>query len=246
MSKTLLIDNRIFNDSWFYSLSPDSKLLFLFLLLNDVSNIIGCYEIPIQIIISYTGLSDKRLQTCFKELKSKVVYHNGWVIVKNYCKYNPMRNPSIEVAQKKLEKTLPEEIYTLYTACGHPVDTLYTGSKEQEQEKEDINTSINNKGGVGDQGLVPYEEGELVVAKKKHSSVDDITAEDLMTIAEEFKVPLDYVERRLRAMKNWMSAKGKTYKNYYAGLKTWIEKDVDDFRKKIDPYKRGIDATGLS
>ena len=137
MSKTML-DNTLYDDSWFFELSSDSKWLFMFLITNKSCNLIGCYELPLPIIGTYTGLTPKTISDSFKELEKKVQYVDGWVIIKNYSKHNPVSYPSIETAKNKQLEALPEEIRHHYdrvwTGCGQGVDTLQGKIKEKEIE----------------------------------------------------------------------------------------------------------------
>ena len=244
-----MLDTKIYNDSWFYGLSTESKLLFLFLISNDICNLIGCYELPQAVMLGYLSMTTLKLESCFDELKPKVKYYKGWVIIVNYTKYNPMRNPSIEVSQKKQLKSLPEEIYTLYTPCVQGVHTLCTESKETETETEEEKERIS-KGGVGDQSSVPAVVKKRAVLDKEKDPLSVIDEEYIQRLATEFKVPLSFVKSILDDLNTYINGyagKKKKYSDYKLVLRNWVKKEALKMAGagKFDPYKKGIDATNL-
>jgi hypothetical protein len=231
--KTML-DTKIYNDNWFYNLSTDAKLLFLFLISNDSRNLIGCYELPLNIICTYTKISEKSIVKVFEELEPKVEQADGWIIIKNYDKYNPMRNPSIEEAKKKQMDNLPELIRdTLLMVKLGPegilklpedgLDTLYTGYKVTEQEKD-----INKR--------------EIVKRE-----IDNISEEQIQEICKDYQVPESFVRSKMDDIKNYTASTGKKYKDYIATLRNWVKKDSLTLRKEASQHesKRGIDARGI-
>jgi hypothetical protein len=245
----MMLDTKIYNDSWFYSLSTEAKLLFLFLIGNDSCNLIGCYELPVHIISVYTKIPEKRIEKVLDEMFPKVCYTEGWVMIQRYQKYNPMRNPSIEEAQKKQMDNLPIEVKAIFEQIKiglddlklnsvekqkeylkkiekdigwvHPVHTLVPGSKEQDKEKDIV----------------------LGVVK----GIEQITDEDIGKICQDYHVPESFVRSKMDDMNNWMKAKGKSYKDYNAALRNWVKKDALSLRKEVSTHesKRGIDARNV-
>ena len=54
----------------------------------------------------------------------------------------------------------------------------------------------------------------------------------------QYNVPISFVETQLEKMKNWLEAKGRTYKNYKAALKNWVLKDKQNLPEP--DYSEGI------
>lgn len=219
-----MLDTRIYNDNWFYSLSTEAKLLFLFLLSNDSCNLIGCYELPVNIISSYTGIPGKRVASVMKSLDPKVVYAMGWVVIRNYEKYNPMRNPSIEEAKKKQLESLPKNILDILTGCIQGVDTVVTESKETVTEKEQVIKGEIVKRGIG-----------------------EITDEVIAQVSQDYQVPESFVRSKVDDIQNYTASTGKKYKDYIATLRNWVKKDSLKIRKEASQHesKRGIDARNI-
>jgi hypothetical protein len=203
MSKTM-IDNRLYNDEWFFNLPSEAKLLFLFLITNESCNLIGCYEMPCRAISLYTGIPIKNLVKDFNYLSNRVSLKNGWVIIKNYSKYNPMRNPSINLAKEKQESLLPDEIKEIYTGCLQGVNTLPTPQQETETEKE----SISIKGGMGGRDL--------------------ITNEVILEVASKYSVPESFVRSKFEDVCNWEDEKPGRMRgrNWKLTLMAWVKKDA--------------------
>lgn len=212
MSKTL-IDNQIYNDNWFFELSPEAKLLFIYLITNDSCSLTGCYQIPLKVISTYTGLTSEKITKLFQEFNGRAVYKNGWVIIPNYIKHNPMRNPNIEKSLDKQISNTPqwviEENERLTKGLGKGLVTLTKPSKEQEQEKE------QEEGGVGE-------------TKKDFSSLKDITPSVIAELAREKHITPNDCQRVFIQMRDWLESKDKTYKNYKAGLRNWINRKIEE------------------
>jgi hypothetical protein len=63
--------------------------------------------------------------------------------------------------------------------------------------------------------------------QKLFSTLEDITPEVVEEIARDYKVPVGFAKTQFEKMKNWLEAKGKTYKNYKAGLRNWVLSEAE-------------------
>ena len=84
MAETRMVKTKIWSDDWFSELSVDGKLLNIFLLTNKSTHICGYYKISIKEIMFFTGLTQKRIEAAFVEIIDNIIYHDGWVIIRNY------------------------------------------------------------------------------------------------------------------------------------------------------------------
>ena len=84
------IHTRIWKDAWFFELSSDEKLLFIYLFSNERANVTGLYDLHKRIISFETGLSQSVVDKGFYtfEKAGKVYYDNGWIWIPNLLKYN--------------------------------------------------------------------------------------------------------------------------------------------------------------
>jgi hypothetical protein len=91
---------------------PIEKLLFLYLLTNTLTNIIGIYEISLRRIAFDTGIDSEMVKKILErfELDDKIKYDNNWVAIKNFVKHQ-LNNPKINVGIETLIKEVPEDLF---------------------------------------------------------------------------------------------------------------------------------------
>jgi hypothetical protein len=98
-------------DEWIETLKTDQKLLFLYLLTNPLSNILGIYKISLNRIAFETGIT---IETVTKHLKvfeslKKVFYLFGHIIIVNHLKHQAL-NPNMMKNVMKDYKDLPNDL----------------------------------------------------------------------------------------------------------------------------------------
>ena len=78
----------IWDDEWFYSLTPEEKTVWVFLLTNKSVHVSGIYQLRKPLITPNVGAPPKEVDRMFKKFEAdrKIVYKNGWVFIKNYLK----------------------------------------------------------------------------------------------------------------------------------------------------------------
>ena len=89
MSKLRSINTAFWSDTWIEDLGPNDKLLFLYLVTNDKTNMLGIYESSIKKIAFETGLDIETVNNGLKafETVNKVKYINNYIILVNYMKH---------------------------------------------------------------------------------------------------------------------------------------------------------------
>jgi hypothetical protein len=105
------VNTRFWEDPFIEGLTPNEKLLFLYLLTNPLTNLIGIYEITIRRISYDTGLKSDII---FKGLKGfgtvrKALFINGFIILPNFLK-NQNLNDNMKTGVIKLFKSIPNEL----------------------------------------------------------------------------------------------------------------------------------------
>ena len=92
------IDELVWTDEKFKTLSDDGKLLFLFALSCPHRNILGLYVLPIPYGAYDLGWDVKRFSKGLRELLEKgfinYCFNTNIVFLKNFLKYNPIENPN--------------------------------------------------------------------------------------------------------------------------------------------------------
>ena len=117
MAKNRFINTKIWNDSWVIELDPIEKLLFLYLLTNEHTNIAGIYELPLRLMAFETGIDKEMILKVFNrfETANKIHYINNWVYIVNFVKHQYARGSSkvkigIENAKKEVPKSILDKI----------------------------------------------------------------------------------------------------------------------------------------
>lgn len=101
-------NTRFWNDSFVADLDPTEKLLFVYFLTNEHSNICGIYELPIKIIAIETGFEVSMIKKIFGRLKDKVRHVNGHVVVRNWLKHQSLTSIDTQTGILNCLKELDE------------------------------------------------------------------------------------------------------------------------------------------
>ena len=111
ISKKRYIDTKFWDDNYIIDKDPIEKLLFLYLLTNTLTNIIGIYEISLKRIAFDTGIDNEMVDKILKrfEVDDKIKYENGWVALKNFTEHQ-LNNPKINTGIERLIKEVPDNL----------------------------------------------------------------------------------------------------------------------------------------
>jgi len=111
MAKQRYIQDSFWTDSYIESLSPDHKLVFLYLLTNPLCNIAGVYEITIKRIAYETGFDRDVTNNILKKFSEdqKITTWNDWIIINNHAKHQA-NNPAVEKGIYRIYGELPEDL----------------------------------------------------------------------------------------------------------------------------------------
>lgn len=110
MSKNRYINTSFWDDDFIQELSPDSKLLFIYLISNNLTNIAGIYPITKRRIMFDTGLTIKSIDkslAVFQEQKKVYYIENKYIFLVNFIKHQKL-NRNIQTAIVKIFNELPD------------------------------------------------------------------------------------------------------------------------------------------
>ncbi len=165
MSKLRSVSTAFWSDPFIEDLTPNQKLLFLYLITNDKTNMLGIYELSVRKMSFETGIKKDEIEKGLKvfESLSKVKYIGNYVILVNYMKHQNfntnMKKSAIDIynslpnvlkdTEVKVSKSNPLEGFeTLLKHYGMvPKDEVETeledeGEGEGEEEPETPNTGV--------------------------------------------------------------------------------------------------------
>lgn len=105
------VNTRFWNDSFVEELTPTEKLLFLYLLTNPLTNLLGIYEISLKRISYDTGLTLETVRKGLERFQTarKAFYVDNFIILPNFLK-NQSLNPNMKIAVSRSFSELPNHI----------------------------------------------------------------------------------------------------------------------------------------
>ena len=119
MSKLRYIRDSFWTDSYIEKLSPDEKLIFLYLLTNPLNNVAGIYEIRAKRIGFDTGYDMEVVENILERFvrDEKILRFNDLIAIKNHIK-NQSINPSIVKGCKRIINELSDKNRQVVTDWG--------------------------------------------------------------------------------------------------------------------------------
>lgn len=127
-----LVNERFWIDPYSANLDPIEKLMFLYLLTNPSTNVVGIYELDTRRMAFETGI-DKDMVTKILERferDKKIVCFEGWVIICKWAKYQNHNSPQVKAGYERILRELPDNIKqklqgmdTLYIPYAEGMDT---------------------------------------------------------------------------------------------------------------------------
>lgn len=141
--------------------SDDARLLALYLLTGQHTNMIGCFRLPDGYVSEDLAWTPERVSKGFHELsKNGFATRDSaskWVLILNFMRWNPVENPNQGIAALRLFSLVPDKSTVkpelariMGAAIAHIASGKLKGSErvlepflnqEQEQEQEEENTS---------------------------------------------------------------------------------------------------------
>lgn len=120
------INVRMWSDSWFEALPPDFKLVWVYLLTNEYTNMLGVYELSLNRIAYDTGIEKETLSKAFEGFAkdSKAFYlFDKWVVLPNFLK-NQSLNPNMLKSAMQIYRNLPKELKEIVLFDGEQTSRL--------------------------------------------------------------------------------------------------------------------------
>lgn len=111
MSKLRSLSTSFWSDPYIEELTPNQKLLFIYLITNEKTNMLGIYESSIRKMSFETGIEKGEVLKALKRFESdnKVKYQSNYVILVNYMKYQNY-NTNMMKSAIDVYNNLPNEL----------------------------------------------------------------------------------------------------------------------------------------
>ena len=136
-----MIRTKFWSDDFIGELSPLEKLLYLYLLTNERTNICGAYEVTLRIISFDTGIDQNKVKTILEkfEKSGKILFVKNYIFIKNFAKHQNKKSPTIQKAIENNLALLPQEVQEAiqaYIRYGYGMDTVSVNRIGKESEIE--------------------------------------------------------------------------------------------------------------
>ena len=207
------INTDIWDKNWFADLSPKMKIVWVYLFTK--CDHAGVFEPNLKLMSFLVGS-----KITMSEIKEHLGEHivpientNKWLI-KDFIPFqyklplNPKSKPHLSVINI-LEKYNINE--TLIEGLDKSLITLKDKDKDMDQDLD----KNKNKELVKDK----------VTVTNRYSSVDNIDMDVLATLADSEEFSRKDVYGEFEKWKDYLSAKGRTYKNYLSAFKNWLRSE---------------------
>lgn len=134
-----------FVDPYIEGLDSQTKFLYLTLILNPHNNLAGCYEISINRLKHYTGMSEDSIRIGIQKLSedNKIKFTGTWISLKNFIKNNEF-NPNMCKNAFDIMKAAPKEniLFILSDSAGNAEPWVQEFVQKVEKG---INAAIDSK-----------------------------------------------------------------------------------------------------
>ena len=223
MAKQRYIKDSFWTDPYIEKLSPDFKLVFLYLLTNPLANIAGVYEIRPKRIAYETGYDQEVIDNILKKFQKdeKIILINDWLILINHFKHQSLGNLTAEGINRIIEDT-PEDVKTLFSK------QIMTNSKGEEYPVYMLK-DIPLTRGIQAPTYGAYSEVKLskviynIYGEFKNVKLKD---EEYKKLEERFGK--HRTDELIEELSTYMASKGKRYSSHYATLLNWGKKKAGE------------------
>lgn len=234
MMKRRTINTKMWEDPFFEDLSPNEKLVFIYLITNPMTNILGIYEVSLKRISFDTGVDKNTIKKALETFQSngKVYYIQNYIIMPNFLK-NQALNGNMWKGAVDLFNKLPNWLKTwIEQNLYESFERLFSSSKDFERTENPMQTPGENES---------ENEGESKGGSKKGKdsnkphSFDNSLCANFQYVKENIgeKYQKYDIEYYWEVTKNWAESKDVRRKNWLAQIRGIIQKDEREGKAKI-------------
>jgi len=241
------VNTKFWSDAFIEDLEPKEKLLFLYLLTNDKTNMLGVYEISIKRISNETGLTKEEIIKAFEafERVRKAYYFDNVVFLPNWIKNQSMNTNMIKSARAEYESLSKDLKIRLITKGFEGFESLSKGwvtlpKKEKENEKEKEDEKENEKEEEGENFLTPLK-NFLKTNRIENLECIEFLASDswfeikAMQLKSETAILSEKAKDFLIALRDRDMIEGKTLTDLKSHFVSWFKKNPNGYSQAVKP-----------
>ena len=228
MSKKRSVNTAFWSDPFIEDIAPEYKLLFLYLITNEKTNMLGIYEASKRKMSFETGLSLETIKDALEvfERLGKVKYVDNYIILVNYMKHQKY-NTNMKKSAIETFNELPKSVRTgLESLDKSKVEESFTKLLEEysHAEKLIIKEEVEDPSNY-------YENKHLVLSmvdyKKLLKHYDSTT-----------------IDHYLAKIENWK--KNDKIKSVYLTILNWLKRDSEVKKNDVKIVKNESYSTGFN
>lgn len=224
------VNTRFWEDSFIEGLNPNEKLIFLYLLTNPMTNLIGIYEITIKRISYDTALKKDIVLKALEgfERLNKVLFYENHIVLINFLK-NQCLNDNMKIGVLKLFSELP--ISLKVKLLGNDYQTLSNDYISLRNALVKLNIEKEYE-------IEMEKEREIVKSK---SQFIPPTIEEVEIYFEDNGYSIESAHKAFNyyALADWHDSKGSKVKNWKQKMQAvWFKEEnrIKPDKKKVDGY----------
>jgi len=148
MSKLRSVNTHFWSDNYVIGLDPIEKLVFLYLLTNEHTNMLGAYELHITKIAFDTGNPLPRVRKALEgfERDGKIAYVSGFIIFKNFLKHQNLNTNMQKSAINSFNKMPPEAKKHRFTEpLAKALEGFIKGSQSLRKEEYELEYELEEE-----------------------------------------------------------------------------------------------------
>lgn len=126
--KTRILHTKIWNDTWFRSLTTEEGLFFFYLLTNECCNVLEIYELPQSISTFQIGIDEKKQVEMKEKFKQagKIDFYKDYIHITNAYKYQFYKGAKNNSAKLRLIYEMSDGVILHFdTPIGIAVSQIY-------------------------------------------------------------------------------------------------------------------------
>lgn len=254
MSKLRSLNTVIWSDTWFEVLNPEEKLLFIYFVTNEKTNMLGVYEISLRKVSFETGIDVSKIGEYLKKFEAdgKIRYASNRVLLLNFLKhqnYNFNMMKSAIRTYNDLPIELKGSITIVLEETKEGFETLCNGfagvrkyeyEYEYEYEKE-LEKEVEEKN-IYDFELLNTSEFKDVRELQKYY-LNNLRLMNALSDEPKNKIKFKDISKRLEDFTKELESSGRfkeTFKEYSGYFKNWIRTVPKKSEAKKDSQGRMV------
>jgi len=254
-SRNRYINTAFWSDPWVESLDPIAKLLFLYLLTNEHTNIAGVYELSIRKMAFESGIEEDKIVELVGEfeIKGKIKYLDGWVILKNFSKHQRAWSADVQKGVRRILEDLPDHIREAaegpwdrilrnkqkvhrgsIEAPGRSTDPLPYSDSDSDSDFNSDSDSDSDGSARASPHLPPQDE------------LREYAPGVCLTVRQYNHLVAEYGEKVVRSKidhaAGYFPRAKRKYKDHYRAINAWLKKDREQADARASPEPFVVDA----